>query len=132
MPPSREVLRSPIARRRRVLGPPPGREGPAAPRPPAARPGAPRQAPPRGRRRALAAARLASYVGAVLTAVMTTRDRAERLARSLDAWEALETPRGGYRLVVADDGSRDATSAVLAARAGRLPLLARRGPPRGQ
>ena len=59
----------------------------------------------------------------MLTIVMTTRDRAAGLARTLDAYERLDAPPGGYRLVVADDGSRDETRAVLEARAGRLPLV---------
>lgn len=68
----------------------------------------------------------------MLTVVLTTRDRAAILACTLDAYEGLDAPRGGYRLVVVDDGSRDETPAVLEARAGRLPLVALRSPPRGQ
>ena len=68
----------------------------------------------------------------MLTIVMTTRDRAAGLARTLDAYERLDAPPGGYRLVVADDGSRDETRSVLEARAGRLPLVVLHGPPLGQ
>lgn len=68
----------------------------------------------------------------MLTVVLTTRDRATTLGRTLDAYERLDAPTGGYRLVVADDGSRDATPAVLHARAARLPLVVVEGPAVGQ
>jgi len=68
----------------------------------------------------------------MLTVVMTTRDRAAGLARTLDAYERLEAPQGGYRVIVADDGSRDETRSVLAARAGRLPLVVLHLPSLGQ
>ena len=55
---------------------------------------------------------------------MTTRDRAEGLARTLAAWERVRPPAGGFRLIVANDGSRDATSAVLDRWAARLPITA--------
>lgn len=68
----------------------------------------------------------------MLTVVMTTRDRATCLARTLDAYERMEAPRGGYRLTVVDDGSGDDTRSVLAARTGRLPLEIHHSPPLGQ
>jgi len=63
---------------------------------------------------------------------MTTRDHAEVLSGTLDAYERLEFPRGGYRLVVVDDGSRDETPRMLASRASRLPLVPLRAPSLGQ
>jgi len=58
-----------------------------------------------------------------LTVLIATRDRAEMLARTLDAYASLVSPAGGHRIVVVDDGSRDATASVLAARARVLPLV---------
>lgn len=53
---------------------------------------------------------------------MTTRDGAAGLPAVLDAYERLETPRGGWRAVAVDDGSRDGTLGLLEARRDRLPL----------
>ena len=53
---------------------------------------------------------------------MTTRDGAVGLPAVLDAYERLEAPRGGWRVVAVDDGSRDGTLGLLEGRRSRLPL----------
>lgn len=58
----------------------------------------------------------------MLTVLIATRNRADLLARTLDAYERLERPTGGHRVLVVDDGSTDGTLAVLRGREGRLPL----------
>ena len=62
---------------------------------------------------------------------MATCNGAATLPGVLEAYCALAAPEGGWRLLVADDGSTDATPAVLTAYATRLPLrfvrAARRG-----
>jgi glycosyltransferase involved in cell wall biosynthesis len=68
----------------------------------------------------------------VLTVVIATRDRAPSLSRTLDALEVLDPPRGGFSIVVVDDGSRDGTADVIAARSARLPIVGVQSSPRGQ
>jgi glycosyltransferase involved in cell wall biosynthesis len=53
---------------------------------------------------------------------MATCNGAATLPKVLAAYGALQSPPGGWRLLVADDGSTDATAALLAAHAARLPL----------
>jgi glycosyltransferase involved in cell wall biosynthesis len=62
----------------------------------------------------------------MLTVVIATRDRSVELARTLSAMERLRTPPGGWRLIVVDNASTDATPSVLSRCAARLPLLALR------
>jgi len=71
----------------------------------------------------------------MLCVVLTTRDRATRLGETLDALARLASPRGGWRLVVVDDGSRDATPSLVASRRARFApgsLELVRTPPLGQ
>ncbi len=71
----------------------------------------------------------------MLTVVLTTRGRSTRLGKTLDAYERLAPPRGGWKLVVVDDGSADATPSLLAARAPRFApeaMVVVRTPPIGQ
>jgi cellulose synthase/poly-beta-1,6-N-acetylglucosamine synthase-like glycosyltransferase len=59
---------------------------------------------------------------------MATRDGARTLPRVLDAYRRLEPPAGGWRLVVVDNGSGDATPEILDDAARRLPLVVLREP----
>ena len=67
----------------------------------------------------------------MLTVLMATYNGAGTLPQVLRAYMALRPPVGGWRLVIADNGSDDATAQVIAAFRGRLPLssvyVARRG-----
>jgi glucosyl-dolichyl phosphate glucuronosyltransferase len=58
----------------------------------------------------------------MLSVVFATRDRASMLARVLEAHARIEPPAEGWRLLVVDNGSTDATGEVLRAWSGRLPL----------
>jgi glucosyl-dolichyl phosphate glucuronosyltransferase len=58
----------------------------------------------------------------MMTVLFATRDRAESLGRVLLALLDVSCPKGGWKLVVADNGSRDETGAVLDAYANRLNL----------
>ncbi|MGX9713367.1 glycosyltransferase [Janthinobacterium lividum] len=62
---------------------------------------------------------------------MATYNGAGTLPQVLRAYMGLRAPVGGWRLVIADNGSTDATARVIAAFRGRLPLsyvyVARRG-----
>jgi glycosyltransferase involved in cell wall biosynthesis len=58
----------------------------------------------------------------MLTVAFATRNRADQLAAVLEAFAGLVPPPGGWKLVVADNGSTDATQALLAQYGGRLPL----------
>ncbi|WP_257572979.1 glycosyltransferase, partial [Janthinobacterium sp. UMAB-56] len=67
----------------------------------------------------------------MLTVLMATYNGADTLPQVLRAYMGLQAPAGGWRLVIADNGSTDATAQVIAAFRGRLPLssvyVARRG-----
>ncbi|MFM2086658.1 MAG: hypothetical protein RLZZ237_1527, partial [Pseudomonadota bacterium] len=67
----------------------------------------------------------------MLTVLMPTYNGAGTLPEVLHAYTGLLPPRGGWRLIVADNGSIDGTAAVLERFRGRLPLtvvqVARRG-----
>lgn len=58
----------------------------------------------------------------MLSVLLATRNRAGILRRTLDALTALAPPPGGWRLVVADNGSGDSTPALLAEYRARVPL----------
>ncbi len=58
----------------------------------------------------------------MLTVLFATRNRAAALPRVLERFAALQRPPGGWKLVVADNGSTDGTGDVLRRFAGRLPL----------
>ena len=58
----------------------------------------------------------------MITVIFATRDRAEGLGRVLDTYRRLEPPPGGWKLIVVDNGSRDATAATLDGYADLLPL----------
>ena len=67
----------------------------------------------------------------MLTVLMATYNGAGTLPQVLQAYTRLRAPHGGWRLVIADNGSSDATAQVIAAFRARLPLtslyVARRG-----
>ncbi|WP_229416194.1 glycosyltransferase family 2 protein [Pseudoduganella armeniaca] len=64
--------------------------------------------------------------------LMATFNGAATLPKVLEGYRHLLPPPGGWRLVVADNGSTDATAQVLAAHVGRLPLLTVLEPRRGK
>ena len=59
----------------------------------------------------------------MLTILFATRNRARVLADVLTAYERLESPTGGWKLVIVDNGSADASREVVARYEGRLPLV---------
>lgn len=67
----------------------------------------------------------------MLTVLIATRNGAATLPRVLDAYCRLHAPDGGWRLLVVDNGSTDASADIVAGYAPRLPLSciyeARRG-----
>ena len=58
----------------------------------------------------------------MLTVLMATHNGARTLPRVLDAYCKLDTPRGGWKLVVVNNGSTDETEQILASFAKCLPL----------
>jgi glycosyltransferase involved in cell wall biosynthesis len=54
--------------------------------------------------------------------VIATFNRAPLLAETLDALAAQLSPPGGFEVIVADNGSTDATAGVVRAAAARLPI----------
>lgn len=67
----------------------------------------------------------------MLTVLMATYNGAATLPQVLQAYLGLQAPPGGWRLVIADNGSDDGTTGVIDAFRGRLPIssvyVARRG-----
>ncbi len=68
----------------------------------------------------------------MLTLLFATHNGAHTLPRMLDALTRLKEPTGGWHVVVIDNGSTDATSDILAAFQGRLPMELLQEPRRGQ
>ena len=58
----------------------------------------------------------------MLTAVFATKNRCHQIERSLKAFTKLVPPDGGWKLLVVDNGSEDATQFVLEAYRNILPL----------
>lgn len=58
----------------------------------------------------------------MLTVVLATRDGSSTLSEVLETYRRLEVPSGGWKLVIADNGSVDGTPALLARYAEVLPL----------
>jgi glycosyltransferase involved in cell wall biosynthesis len=58
----------------------------------------------------------------MLTVLIATRNRAKVLTDVLESYCRLEQPSGGWKLIVADNGSTDNTHAVVASFHGRLPI----------
>jgi glycosyltransferase involved in cell wall biosynthesis len=59
----------------------------------------------------------------MITVLFATRDRAEGLERMLKALIDVQIPEGGWKLVIADNGSTDATASVLERYSTVLPLV---------
>jgi L-malate glycosyltransferase len=59
---------------------------------------------------------------AMLTVLLATRNGARTLPEVLTAYCTLETPSGGWKLVIVDNGSTDTTKAILASFTRQLPL----------
>jgi glycosyltransferase involved in cell wall biosynthesis len=58
----------------------------------------------------------------MLTVLMATHNGARTLPAVLNAYCELESPSGGYRLVIVDNGSTDSTKEIIASFEARLPL----------
>ncbi len=59
----------------------------------------------------------------MLTVMMATRNGADWVAQCLDSFCAMETPVGGYKLVIIDNASTDGTADIVRAYMGRLPII---------
>lgn len=68
----------------------------------------------------------------MLTVLIATYNGAATLPKVLQAYCALQTPPGGWRMIVIDNGSTDGTGALLASFAARLPLTCLREPRGGK
>ncbi len=68
----------------------------------------------------------------LLTVLMATFNGAATLPKVLGAYCALAVPPGGWRLVIADNGSTDGTRALVDSFADRLPLTCVTEPRRGK
>jgi glycosyltransferase involved in cell wall biosynthesis len=67
-----------------------------------------------------------------VTVLFATRNRAAALAPVLERFTGLVAPKGGWKLVVVDNGSTDGTPALLQAYVDRLPLTALSEPRAGK
>jgi L-malate glycosyltransferase len=68
----------------------------------------------------------------VISVLIATFNGADTLPLTLDALTRLEAPRGGWRLLVVDNGSTEATPSILRSFANRLPLDILRQPHPGK
>jgi len=68
----------------------------------------------------------------MLTVLMATYNGAQKLPDALDAYQGLETPAGGWRLIIVDNGSTDATKDIIATFASLLPITYRYEPKKGK
>ncbi len=68
----------------------------------------------------------------MLTVLMTTHDGEKTLPRVLEAYCALESPDGGWNLLVVDNASTDGTRQILRSFSARLPLACLFEAQRGQ
>ena len=58
----------------------------------------------------------------MLTVLIATRNGAHTLPRALSALAQLDSPAGGWKLVVVDNGSTDETKEIIQSFTGRLPI----------
>jgi L-malate glycosyltransferase len=68
----------------------------------------------------------------MLTVLMATYNGARTLPIVLDAYGALETPRGGWKLIIVDNASTDTTKQVIGSFVQKLPLTYLSEPKRGK
>jgi len=68
----------------------------------------------------------------VLTVFIATHNGAETLPRILTAHQQLLAPRGGWKLVIIDNGSDDGSAQIARSFADRLPLVVMHEPRRGK
>ena len=68
----------------------------------------------------------------MITVLMATHNGATTLPRVLDAYRALQSPPGGYKLVIVDNASTDETASLLTEQAHDLPLKLLQCPTRGK
>jgi cellulose synthase/poly-beta-1,6-N-acetylglucosamine synthase-like glycosyltransferase len=68
----------------------------------------------------------------VLTLFVATHNGAETLPRLLTAYQQLHAPRGGWKVVIIDNGSDDGSGRITRAFADRLPLTVIDEPRRGK
>lgn len=68
----------------------------------------------------------------MLTVLFSTYNGARVLPMTLEAMTRLQEPEGGWRLVVADNGSEDRSAAILQSYRERLPLVYVKEPRRGK
>jgi glycosyltransferase involved in cell wall biosynthesis/DNA-binding beta-propeller fold protein YncE len=68
----------------------------------------------------------------MLTVAIATFNRARSLERCLDALVRVEPPDGGWKLLVADDGSTDETASIVRRFADALPIACRSAGQRGR
>ena len=59
----------------------------------------------------------------MLTVLMPTCNGAKTLPEVLDAYCKLESPDGGWKLIIVDNGSTDSTKEIIASFRSRLPLI---------
>jgi glycosyltransferase involved in cell wall biosynthesis len=71
-------------------------------------------------------------MGFMIEVLLATRNGAETLGRTLASFEHLRSPQGGWRLIAVDNGSSDATPALLERYRARLPLTVLREPRPGK
>jgi len=58
----------------------------------------------------------------MVTILMATRNRAAQLAQTLERYCALQSPPGGWKAVIVDNGSSDDTRGVVQSFAARIPV----------
>lgn len=68
----------------------------------------------------------------MISVLIATYNGADTLPQTLSALARLETPSGGWRLIIVDNGSTDATPAIISSFAGLLPLHILRLPQPGK
>lgn len=68
----------------------------------------------------------------MLTVLLATKNRARILRDVLESFCHLQSPSGGWKVVVVDNGSTDETAQIIASFANRLPLHAVREPTLGK